>query len=349
MKKKLATLLKYIFFTGLAALFVWLSIKDLNAEKWEQLKDALGRADYLLLIPVLLLMILSHYIRALRWRLLIQPLGYTPSRINVFLGVMIGYFVNLGAPRLGEVLKCTVLAKYEKVPADKLVGTIVAERAFDLICLLLLFGLAFIIEFNVISAMTVTKILPAFMNEEGSVSYGRIGMITGGLLLVFLLVAFVFMRFGHISIIQKIRLFLKGIWQGVLSIRKVKQKGLFLVQTALIWFLYLASTWLGFHAIAATSGLGIGQAVTVLAMGSVGMIVSPGGIGAYAYLIQQTVAYYNIPETPYGLALGWLLWFGQFVIFILCGVISFILLPIINKQKANEKSREHPTEAIHAS
>lgn len=349
MKKNLITTLKYGFFIGLAALFVWLSTRDLNAEKWAELEDALSRANYLLLIPVLLLLLLSHYVRALRWRLLIQPLGYTPSRINVFLGVMIGYFVNLGAPRLGEVLKCTVLARYEKVPADKLVGTIVAERAFDLICLLIFFGLAFIIEFDVISAMTVSKILPAFMNAEGSISYAKLGAILGGLVLVFLLIAFLFIRFGHINVIQKIKLFLRGIWQGIISIRRIERKGVFLFQTALIWVLYLVSTWLGFFALSATSGLGLNQAVVVLAMGSVGMIISPGGIGAYAYLIQQTVAFYNIPETPYGLALGWLLWFGQFVIFIISGVVSFILLPIINKQKANEKSGEHPTENIHPS
>src|SRR5581483_10707679 len=110
MKKKGLTILQYIFFIALAGLFVWLSIKDLNAQKWRELKDALSRANYLLLIPVLLLMLLSHWVRGLRWRMLIEPLGYQPTRINVFLGVMIGYFVNLGAPRLGEVVKCTVLS-----------------------------------------------------------------------------------------------------------------------------------------------------------------------------------------------------------------------------------------------
>lgn len=349
MRKKLFTLLQYSFFIALALLFVWLSIKDLNAEKWEQLKGALARANYLLFIPVLFLVLLSHWVRALRWRLLIQPLGYQPSKMNVFLGVMIGYFVNLGAPRLGEVLKCTVLARYEKVPADKLVGTIVAERAFDLICLLIVFGATFIIQFDAISSMTIAKLLPAFQNAQGKVSFSKVLLIVACVVVFFILLKFAFSRFAHINVVQKIKAVLQGIWQGVISIRYMKNKGYFLFQTALIWILYLLSTWLGFFALEETSHLDLGQAATVLAMGSIGMIVSPGGIGAYAYLIQQTVAFYNIPETPYGLALGWLLWFGQFFIFVVFGVLSFILLPVINKKKANEKSRDYTAENIYTS
>lgn len=330
---QIGKLLQYLFFIVLAALFVWLSIKDLNAQKWEELKDALSRANYLLLIPVLLLMLLSHWIRGLRWRMLIEPLGYEPSRVNTFLGVMIGYFVNLGAPRLGEVVKCTVLSRYEKVPAHKLVGTIVAERAFDILCLLIAFGATFIIEFHAISAMTISKILPAFENKNGHILFGKIAGIIAGIVLFFFLLKLLFSRFGHINLVQKLKALLQGIVHGVGSIRYIRHRGLFIFYTVMIWMLYLLSTWLGFFALKETSGLTLGQACAVLVMGSIGMIVSPGGIGAYAYLIQQTVVFFNIPETPYGLALGWLLWFGQFIIFVVFGVISFIVLPIVNKKR----------------
>src|SRR5580658_10844373 len=159
MNKKLLATLQYLFFAALAAFFVWLSLKDMDSQKWAQLKNALHRANYWLLIPVLLLLLASHWLRALRWRQLIEPMGYEPSRINCFLGVMIGYFVNLGAPRLGEVVKCTILARYEKVQADKLVGTIVAERAFDVVCLAIVFGLSFLLQFNVIHSLTTSSSL----------------------------------------------------------------------------------------------------------------------------------------------------------------------------------------------
>src|SRR5580698_5953667 len=170
MKKKLLTVLQYTFFAALAAFFVWLSLKGMDAQKWAQLSDALHRANYWLLVPVLLLLLASHWLRALRWRQLIQPLGYNPSRINCFLGVMIGYFVNLGAPRLGEVVKCTVLARYEKVPADKLVGTIVAERAFDAVCLVLVFGLALVFQYDVINSLTSGHSDVLFRSANGETS-----------------------------------------------------------------------------------------------------------------------------------------------------------------------------------
>ncbi|MDR3712496.1 MAG: lysylphosphatidylglycerol synthase transmembrane domain-containing protein [Puia sp.] len=333
MNKRLLALLQYLFFAALAAFFVWLSLKDLNKEKWQQLKDALNRANYWLLVPILGLLLLSHWLRALRWRQLIEPLGYKPSKINTFLGVMIGYFVNLGAPRVGEVVKCTILARYEKVPVDKLVGTIVAERAFDVLCLLTVFGLTLIFQFDVIHSLAITKIYPLFENSNGQASYRRILYLAIGGILLLLLLRFIFSRFGHINIIQKVKAVGVNIWHGLTSVRSLRNKPLFFFYTVGIWILYLLSTWMGFFAIRETSALGLTDALSVLAMGSIGMIVSPGGIGAYALLVQETVAFYNIPAEPYGQALGWLLWFGQFLSFILFGVASFILLPRINKNR----------------
>src|SRR5882672_350197 len=170
MKKTFLATLQYALFAFLAVFFVWLSVRGLDHEKWGQLKKAMDRAHYWLLIPVFSLLLISHWLRALRWRQLMEPLGYHPSKLNSFFAVMIGYFVNLGAPRLGEVLKCTILARYEKIPANKLVGTIVAERAFDVICLLLVFGLTFVFQFDVIDSLAKTYIYPLFENKNGKIS-----------------------------------------------------------------------------------------------------------------------------------------------------------------------------------
>src|ERR1700761_6432200 len=205
MKKTLLVVLQYLFFAALAAFFVWLSLKDMNAKSWAQLRDALDRANYWLLIPVLGLLLASHRLRALRWRQLIQPMGYEPSRINCFLGVMIGYFVNLGAPRLGEVIKCTILARYEKVPVDKLVGTIVAERAFDVICLAIVFGLTFLFQFHVIHSLTADKMAALFQGANGQTSILKIVLAVAGLLIAFFLVRWILSRWGHINIIKKIK------------------------------------------------------------------------------------------------------------------------------------------------
>jgi glycosyltransferase 2 family protein len=332
MNKKLLATLQYLFFAALAAFFVWLSLKDMDSQKWAQLKNALHRANYWLLVPVLLLLLASHWLRALRWRQLIEPLGYHPGKMNTFLGVMIGYFVNLGAPRLGEVVKCTILARYEKIPADKLVGTIVAERAFDVICLVAVFALTLVFQFDVIHSLAATYIYPHFLNAGGQFSYMKIVYLLIAGTVLFLLLKVVSSRFAHINIVQKVKAIFINIWHGLTSVKDLKNKPLFIVYSIGIWALYLFSTWFGFFAIRATSGLGITDALSVLAMGSIGMIVSPGGIGAYALLVQETVAFYNVPKEPFGQALGWLLWFGQFLSFILFGVASFILLPRINEK-----------------
>src|SRR6185312_1103823 len=338
MKKTLLAGLRYFIFAALAIFFVWLSVRGLDRAKWEQLKKAMDQAHYWLLIPVFALLLLSHWFRALRWRQLMEPMGYHPSRLNSFLAVMIGYFVNLGAPRLGEVVKCTILARYEKVPAQKLVGTIVAERAFDVICLLIVFGLTFVFQFDIVSSLAQTYIYPLFQNKNGQPAYHKVIILISAIIVLFIVLKIIFSRFGNINLVQKFKEILTGVWHGLISVRSLKNKPLFFVYTAVIWLLYLLSTWCGFFAIDETSRLGLADALTVLAMGSIGMILSPGGIGAYALLVMETVALYNIPKEPYGQALGWLLWFGQFLSFITFGVISFILLPRVNR--INKKQDE---------
>jgi glycosyltransferase 2 family protein len=333
MKKGMLVVVQYTFFAALAAFFVWLSLKGMDKKSWIQLKDALDRANYWLLIPVLLLLLASHWLRALRWRQLIEPMGYEPSRMNCFLGVMIGYFVNLGAPRLGEVVKCTILARYEKVPADKLVGTIVAERAFDVVCLAIVFGLTFLLQFDVIHSLTTNS--SVFHGGGGHSSPLTWWILLGviGVIAAFLIIRWNWVRTRWALIVHKVRAIVVNILHGLTSVRSIKNKPLFFFYTIGIWCLYLLSTWFGFFAISATRGLTLVDALSVLAMGSVGMIVSPGGIGAYALLVRETVSFYNVPALPYGQALGWLLWFGQFLSFILFGTVSFILLPRINKKR----------------
>jgi hypothetical protein len=331
MKKTFFATLQYVFFAALAVFFVWLSLRGMDHDKWEQLKKAMDHAHYWLLVPVFSLLLIGHWLRALRWRQLMEPMGYFPTRLNTFFAVMIGYFVNLGAPRLGEVVKCTILARYEKVPAQKLVGTIVAERAFDVICLLLVFALTFFFQFDIISSLVHDYIMPLFQ-KNGQTAYLKIALLAAAGIIFLIALKIIFSRFGHINIVQKIKDILLGVWHGLISVRALKNKPLFFFYTIGIWFMYLLSTWCGFFAIEETSRLGLADALTVLAMGSVGMILSPGGIGAYALLVMNTVALYNIPKEPYGQALGWLLWFGQFLSFVIFGVLSFILLPRVNRQ-----------------
>ena len=133
MRKRLFSILQYIIFLGAGLFLVWWSIHKLSDHDYLEFIGSLKTANYYLLIPVFIIITASHFSRAVRWKILMRSMGYTPKLSNTFCAVMIGYLANFAFPRLGEVLKCTILGKYEKVPPDKLVGTILIERAVDLL------------------------------------------------------------------------------------------------------------------------------------------------------------------------------------------------------------------------
>src|ERR1044071_2385826 len=128
MSKKIFSVIQYAFFLGLGIFLLWLTLRKSD---WNSIISDLSGANYIFLIPATLMLVVAHFLRALRWKILMEPLGYNPSTLNTFLAVFVGYWANLAVPRLGEVLKCPILARYEKVPADKLIGTIVPEGAIE--------------------------------------------------------------------------------------------------------------------------------------------------------------------------------------------------------------------------
>ncbi len=337
MKKRLINILQYLLFLGLGIFLIWWSLHQIPDDKWGEFKHSLQTARFWLLIPVFLILSASHLIRALRWRILMQPMGYSPSIINTFFAVMIGYFANLAFPRLGEVLKCTLLAKYEKVPAEKLVGTIVAERAVDVISLGIVFLLALISQFSIVGDFASQLFRQLFENKTGSFSLVKMGMVLLVIGVILLVIKIWFDKFAHLKIVILAKKILRGIWEGLSSIRKLQQKGWFLFYSVLIWSLYILGTWVGLMATEGTSHLGLADAVSALAFASIGMIITPGGIGAYAYFMAKVLEKNQIPF-ELGFANGTLQWFAQFMIVVLIGSLCMILLPFYNKKKAHESS-----------
>ena len=329
---KLKAVLKYLLFISVGIFLVWWSLQQIPDDKWDEFKTALQTAKYGLFFPVFIALILSHFIRALRWKILIESLGYSPSIANSFFAVMIGYLANLAVPRLGEVLKCTVLTRYEKVPFDKLVGTIVAERAFDIICLAILFFLSLLFQYDVVMAGSIKILQKTSLLQNGKFSAPA---ILGTLAIIALMGAlcwWLFVKFKHTLVIQKIRRIIHGVWLGLISIKYVKRKTTFFVYTASIWGLYLISTYIGFHATEGSSNVGFAPAFSCLFFGSIGMIVSPGGIGAYALFLAKTLEENGVPYTL-AYANGTLQWFAQFLIVVIVGFICMGLLPWYNKKQ----------------
>jgi len=321
--------LKIGFFFLLGIALIWWSLHQIPAEEWTKFTLALKQSKLWIVFPVFIILGLSHFLRALRWRLIMEPLGYRPSIANTYLAVLIGYLANLAIPRLGEVLKCTLLAKYERVPAEKIVGTIVAERAFDVISLGVVFLLALGLQFNVIEAgwnqLKSQAAAPVINANEGA---WKMYLLVGiGIVLIAL---FFILRKRIPTIVASIKNIISGIWEGVISATKLKQHNLFFLYSFGIWFLYLLATYVGLHATAGTES-SFATAISCLAYASIGMILTPGGIGAYAYFMAKVLELNGVDYTL-GLANGTLQWFSQFLIVIVLGGVSLIILPIINKQ-----------------
>ena len=321
--------LKIGFFFLLGIALIWWSLHQIPAEEWTKFTLALKQSKLWIVFPVFIILGLSHFLRALRWRLIMEPLGYRPSIANTYLAVLIGYLANLAIPRLGEVLKCTLLAKYERVPAEKIVGTIVAERAFDVISLGIVFLLALGLQFNVIEAgwNQLKSQANAPVNDSNEGDWKMYLLIVIGIVLIAL---FFILRKRIPKIVGSIKNIISGIWEGVISATKLKQHNLFFLYSFGIWFLYLLATYVGLHATAGTES-SFATAISCLAYASIGMILTPGGIGAYAYFMAKVLELNGVDYTL-GLANGTLQWFSQFLIVIVLGGVSLIILPIINKQ-----------------
>jgi len=331
MSKRLITIIQYLFFLALGLFFAWLSVKNLNDENLAQIRQALAGSRQWLIVPVFLMLVLSHYLRAVRWRLLMEPLGHRPGILNTFFAVMIGYLINLGVPRLGELAKCTLLAKYEKIPAEQLIGTIIIERIFDALTLLVVFAITLGVQPGLYSQLMDTFFPTAAASTERSSSLLTLVIIASAAAL-FLSYWTLIRKKTLRQLQQAITEIVRRIYAGVSSIVALRSKALFLLLSGCIWSLYLLAGYAGFFAFSETAQYGIKEALTILSAGSIGMIASPGGIGAYAYLVEQSMQLYGLTYSI-AIAFGWLLWMAQTGVTIVAGFLSFIALPWFNKTK----------------
>jgi glycosyltransferase 2 family protein len=339
MKRYLSVILQYVIFLGLGVFLIWWTTRKLTDEEIGQLKDALLRARYVLVLPAVGMLLLSHYSRALRWRILMEPLGIKPGKANTFFAVMLGYFFNLLVPRLGEVMKCTTLARYEKAPVDKVIGTMVAERGIDFLCLVIVIGLTIVLQADLAGPLVQQEWRKTFSGQSGPGGYLRLFAFLVTVATLIFLVRWLFRRYPEQKLIRGIRNMALGIWQGLTSIRHLKHQKAFILHTVFIWLMYLMSIRLGFLAMIEVQHLGIRPSMTILSTGSLAMIATQGGIGAYQYAVEKSLDIYGI-GTVAGLAYGWLLWAVQTLLVLQVGLLCLIILPYYNRNK-NEKRIHH--------
>lgn len=332
MNKTIKSTLQFIIFLGLGLFLVYYAFSGLTSNEIEKVKQAFINANYWWIALGLLISGISHLIRAYRWRMLLQPMNHNPKISTSFYAVMIGYLANLAFPRLGEISRCTVLLKYEKIPFTTSFGTVVTERIIDTLTWFLLLVLTILFQFSTLIDFLRDSIIKPLENKFYSLFNNALFwvFIIVILLSAIFVIAYYRKKILNSNLFQKVSKILNGFLEGLLSIKKLEKPWLFLFLSISIWFCYILVTYVSTFCMPQISHAGFGASVSIIAFATFAIVATQGGIGAYPLLVMQVLLLYNIDKVS-GLAFGWIIWSAQALQSILFGIVSMLLLPLSAK------------------
>lgn len=331
--------IQFILFLGLGVFFIWYSIRDLDAEQRTAILDNIKGVAidnrWIFLVISALIGLISVFLRAGRSILLLEPLGYNISKINSYHSVMICYIANLAFPRLGEVLRCSFIQRYEKVPFQKTFGTVVTERIVDMMSFGFVLLIALLFESDKIFAWVKMK----SPSDSGLLIYNPLFLILiAGI--AFVLLYFLFRKqIRKWKIYHKIKKIIFGFWSGLISVMHLKRPFLFFFYTFTIWICYYFMFYVAIFAFPEIAILGNqmwAASLSCIVVGTIGFIVSQGGLGAYPMFISGALLLYGI-DKEVGLAIGWTVWTTETLLYLVGGIISLIIAPFTNPKKNNHE------------
>jgi glycosyltransferase 2 family protein len=308
----------------------------------------LQEVDFQWIIYSYILAIFSNTLRTYRWNLLLKPMGYDLKINRTFLAVMVGYFANLVIPRAGEISKCAILKKTDNVNMANSIGTVVAERAVDLIMLILVVLIAFMVEFDLLH-----EYIRGFF-ENRMIQIGRnilLIYIIAGFFLIVIFTVYILIRkykknLKNHTVFLKIRHLMRELVEGFTSIGKVNNLSGFIISSFLIWISYYFMSYVAFFAIPETSHLGLKAGLSILAMSSLSMLAPvQGGIGAYHVLVTGVLMFYGISEQD-GAFFAGLLHGSQVLMILVIGGGSFLISFLIRNRDAKKDENKVVSESV---
>ena len=301
----------------LGVALVWYSLSQITLST---LLQYFKNADYTWIILGVIIGILSHVSRAYRWLYMAEPLGFNPKFANSVMAVYSAYLINFTIPRAGEIARASILTNYEDIPFDKGFGTIVAERVADTIMLLLIIAVALFLEFEFIYNYFVDKFNP-------------MTLVLGGLaFLIMGLVVFFFIKKSTSKVALKVKAFLSGLMEGVMSIFKMKKKWPFIFHTIFIWVMYVSMFYVTTFALPELHNISIAAVLIGFIIASFSIAATNGGIGSFPEAVVIAFSLFGIAEEP-SRAFGWIMWSTQTLVIIVLGGLSLLYLPIYNRKK----------------
>jgi uncharacterized protein (TIRG00374 family) len=300
---------------------IYYQFTTLTSDEIQKIKISFEKANYYYILLSLAIACVGYWSRAYRWKFALNHLGYQTKFSNNFFTVCVSYLVNLTVPRSGEISRAALLKKYEDVPFDKAFGTIVAERIVDLLIFFLFVFIGFVSQFD--------KIYQFLLSQDVSL---QSLIITGcaGILMLFIFI--LIWIYAEWQIILKLKKKLSGLVEGITTVYKMKDKWKYIFHSFFIWFSYLTMFYVAIFALPETSEISFDIVIMGFIFGSLAVGFSNGGLGAYPFSIALIFSLYGITKDV-GTAFGWLVWTSQTVLAILLGLISYVLLPVLNRNK----------------
>jgi uncharacterized membrane protein YbhN (UPF0104 family) len=328
LNKSIKTFLQISISLGLGAFLIWMVYSGFTEKDKADMIDSFERAEYGWIVLSSCIAVLSHVFRAYRWKYPLKQLGYELGLASGFYAVMTGYLFNLAFPRLGEVTRCAVLARYQKMPFEKLFGTVIAERLVDLVVLIFFMILAVVLQVDLLHDFMYDLMGPIMEKLESLPLLMAIGI--GGLAVAFF--GWKFIQNSDHKIAELIRVKALGLADGLISLKRMENKGGFLLFTALIWLSYIVMFWVTFQAFPETEQVGFGGILASFVLGGIALIAVQGGLGAYPLAIMSILVLYGV-DSNQGYAFGWIIWTAQTITILLTGFFSMIALPFVSKKK----------------
>ena len=298
---------------------IYYSFKDIS---FSEFKEYFTKINYLWVFVGIFLGALSHISRSYRWKFLIEPLGYKLGFINSVLTVFSAYLINYTVPRAGDIARGTFISKYENIPFEKAIGTIVAERAVDVLCILIIIMIGLIIEFDKISNKLI-----------GFIKESDFSTLLWSLLIVLIFLITIYLIIKRFKFYKKIKSFLSGLIDGMTIIFKMKNRNQFIFHSIFIWIMYVLMFYFTSKAFVDLNQVTFFQLTISFTLAALSIMLSNGGIGIYPLAVEESLGWYGV-QSATGLAFGWVMWLSQTLMVVIFGGLSLFVLPFINRSKS---------------
>lgn len=333
MKRKIIRAINFFVFLTIGVILLFLAFRGVD---FNTLVDDLKSANYYWVGLSLLFAFIGYVSRAYRWKLLIEPLNYNPPVKNVFYALMFGYLANFAFPRIGEISRCGSLTKSDKIPMDSLIGTVLIERAIDMVVLLLLLVVIFFAKIESFGLFIKENVLIPISKKllntvDFSIYYWLIIIVVIGVGIG--LFYYFRKKFKRVKIVIKVRKIIRGVISGVKTVTKMRSRSAFLMHTLIIWLMYFLMTYVVVFSIPATQSLQPIDGLFLLVIGGLGMAAPvQGGIGAFHWIVTMALSLYGISKAD-GLVFATIQHESQAILAILLGAFSILMLFINSRRK----------------